>query len=641
MKASVWVMVLAGSIFVASGCNAVENSTTQQSSTHSRTRLADAASVETTKASTPANAITPGEFFVERPTLLCLGFRWYISGDDNRNAQVLVSYRKADEKTWHEALPLLRIKGEVGMPKSDEEWTAPNMFAGSVLNLQPDTNYEVKLALSDPDGGKAERSEKLKTRAEPKAFNGGKTVHVYPQAYSGKKTEPSFTGAKGVQAAYEKAQPGDIILLHAGEYSVPEAEQKDRIAFTFDKDGTEQKPIVLRGAGDGEVILDGDGALRLIDCRDADYNYFENLTLRDADHLLYAGYDDKGSTGLVVRGCKLEDAGFPIWGLDAHCRDFYIADNTFSGPAKEWTPRKHSDEAYGQTHALWLMGQGHVVCYNRIDSFWDGIDFFGGKPNDDPKLQNAASDFYNNLLSRFADDGIEMDYGVHNIRVFNNFIYNTFMGISAQPIYGGPGYIFRNVVYNSTRSPIKPNQQSAGLLVFNNTFIAHGSAGRMAAIWQNSQFFNNLFMGSKGGEEGVIWTGTISPETSKLDYNGWRFYDPEKTPIYWHSSVPFKSPNSGTPQQESTFKDLADFSEYTGHEKHGVVVDYEIFQQIVAPSGDEKELPPLKLVLVQNSKAVDAGLVLPNITDGFTGQAPDLGAYELGSTPPHYGPRQR
>ena len=39
------------------------------------------------------------------------------------------------------------------------------------------------------------------------------------------------------------------------------------------------------------------------------------------------------------------------------------------------------------------------------------------------------------------------------------------------------------------------------------------------------------------------------------------------------------------------------------------------------------------------SAAVDAGVVIPNITDGFTGKAPDLGAYELGALLPQYGPR--
>ena len=37
--------------------------------------------------------------------------------------------------------------------------------------------------------------------------------------------------------------------------------------------------------------------------------------------------------------------------------------------------------------------------------------------------------------------------------------------------------------------------------------------------------------------------------------------------------------------------------------------------------------------------AIDTGAVLQNITDGFTGRAPDLGAYEYGVPLPHYGPR--
>ena len=41
---------------------------------------------------------------------------------------------------------------------------------------------------------------------------------------------------------------------------------------------------------------------------------------------------------------------------------------------------------------------------------------------------------------------------------------------------------------------------------------------------------------------------------------------------------------------------------------------------------------------VDHSIAIDKGTVLPTITDGFKGAAPDLGAYEFGSAPPHYGP---
>ena len=31
--------------------------------------------------------------------------------------------------------------------------------------------------------------------------------------------------------------------------------------------------------------------------------------------------------------------------------------------------------------------------------------------------------------------------------------------------------------------------------------------------------------------------------------------------------------------------------------------------------------------------------MIPNVTDGFAGQAPDLGALEVGQAPPIYGPR--
>ena len=43
--------------------------------------------------------------------------------------------------------------------------------------------------------------------------------------------------------------------------------------------------------------------------------------------------------------------------------------------------------------------------------------------------------------------------------------------------------------------------------------------------------------------------------------------------------------------------------------------------------------------LKPGSAAVDRGAVIPNVTDGYSGKAPDLGALELGQPLPHYGPR--
>src|ERR1700689_4243413 len=107
-----------------------------------------------------------GEFVVNPPTLVSLGFEWRIAGDDNRNAHVDVTFRKKGEQQWRKGLPLLRLQHEVvsgGTPREGSghyfSYVAPNMFAGSLLNLEPDTEYECHFVLSDPDGvkGKAER----------------------------------------------------------------------------------------------------------------------------------------------------------------------------------------------------------------------------------------------------------------------------------------------------------------------------------------------------------------------------------------------------------------------------------------------------------------------------------------------------
>ena len=40
-----------------------------------------------------------------------------------------------------------------------------------------------------------------------------------------------------------------------------------------------------------------------------------------------------------------------------------------------------------------------------------------------------------------------------------------------------------------------------------------------------------------------------------------------------------------------------------------------------------------------DSRAVDAGVPIPTVNDGFSGEAPDLGALEVGAPEPVYGPR--
>jgi len=54
-----------------------------------------------------ADRTVAGPFITEPPTLISLGFEWEITGDDNRNAEVAVWYRKKGEQVWKQGLPLL------------------------------------------------------------------------------------------------------------------------------------------------------------------------------------------------------------------------------------------------------------------------------------------------------------------------------------------------------------------------------------------------------------------------------------------------------------------------------------------------------------------------------------------------------
>jgi hypothetical protein len=102
-----------------------------------------------------ANAVAPAaNVIVEPATLISAGFEWLVDGDANRNTTVAVAYRKKGDADWRKGLPLLRIGSERTVFAGALDYTAPNMFAGSLFNLTENTDYEVQFTLGDPDGVK-------------------------------------------------------------------------------------------------------------------------------------------------------------------------------------------------------------------------------------------------------------------------------------------------------------------------------------------------------------------------------------------------------------------------------------------------------------------------------------------------------
>ena len=156
-------------------------------------------------------------------------------------------------------------------------------------------------------------------------------------------------------------------------------------------DGTAERPIAIKAAGDGEVIFDGAGNYALFDVRAADYTYFEGITFRNADYAILAGTQFLlGAKGLTVKRSRFEDVGAGVFTNYSGSSNFYIADNTLHRPQRSRSRDRlgrrllgsRSTASTGQKFppvmasyvAVKVYGPGHVVAYNYVANFHDGID---------------------------------------------------------------------------------------------------------------------------------------------------------------------------------------------------------------------------------------------------------------------------
>jgi hypothetical protein len=382
----------------------------------------------------------------------------------------------------------------------------------------------------------------------------------------------------------------------------------------------------------------------------ADYNIFEGLTIRNADIAFQAGLKDVlGAKGLTVRNCRLEDVGIGVNAQYAGSQDFYIADNVMIGRDDRYrllgwyNPGIYGGARLKSYYAVKVYGQGHVVCHNYIAYFHDGIDVCThGSPDAEEDHRASSIDFYNNDIHLMADDFIEADGGVHNIRVFRNRGVNAAQcGLSAQPVYGGPAYYIRNVLYHvPTGCGLKFNVKPAGLVLYHNTLITEALPGD---FFSNAHFRNNLILGTDAPGRAVFRFSNATAYSS-YDYDGYRLNPKSKTQFQW------TAPGAGMLRdyeldrsRAQPFGSLAELRAATGQETHGIEVDYDVFENLRAPDADHPHAvyraTDLNFRLKAGGKAVDAGMRLPNVNDDFTGAGPDLGAYELGRAAPVYGPR--
>jgi hypothetical protein len=566
--------------------------TSQPPASHSAAGLFEAGVLE---------AVIPGEVQVEAG-LEHIGVLWWLTGDTDLDSTCALEFRPQGAADWQPGAPAVRAYPSL---RVDDDPLGLNYWAASALFLRPGVTYELRLSLTDPDGGGEQRTLTASLRAPLQPDPAGTVRYVVPGAGGGTGT-PSDP-FRGLQAAAQAAQPGDIFQVAAGLYQ----------PFQLLASGESGRPIVFQGPPDQAAVIDGAGSERGV------------VTLGEHDQTL--GY-------VILQGFTIQNGA---WGIDAqHTQDILIQHNIIQDVAYGVINRREDgleqrqvvcdNQISGRTpwpgsgipdeQGIDLRGDGNLVCYNRVRYFGDCISL---EPHTGASFGN---DVTGNDVAYCVDDGIEIDYNQANARVWRNRVMNARMGVSVQPIRGGPAYIFRNEFFNLESEPVKMHNYTTGFYVAHNSGAMNGNGySDGGAMWRNATLRNNLFLGTRYAFE---FTTVADEGFRDFDYNAWgtsRAIDPGGPFFKW---------------DDVRYDTLADLP--AGVEDHGVAAQFSHLVDVSLPASWDIPTPPgsRDLRLVDGAPQIDAGALLPNLNDPFvTDGRPDQGAFEQGEALPWYGPR--
>jgi hypothetical protein len=543
------------------------------------------------------NAVVPGAIRADA-TYEHLGVVWTISGDDDLDSTMVLDFRPVGGGAWSEGAPAMRAHPTLIV---NGEQLGLNSWAASALFLAPGQAYELRLTLTDPDGGSDVQTVVASTRVPPPDEYGGVDRYVVPGAGGGDGS--SGDPYQGLQTAADNAQPFDHFHATEGTYE----------PFQILTSGTAAQPIVFSGPGDGSAVVDGAGTDHgIVTLGEYDqtisYVVVEGLTLEDGAW----GVDAQHSSEIVIRNNHIRDVDFGVYnrredGLEGNQT---VCDNVIDGRVP-WPGVGIPSE-----RGIDLRGWGNVVCRNRVRNFGDCV-----------SLQPFTGESYGNDAAYCVDDGIEIDSNRANVRVWRNRVMNARTGVSVQPIRGGPAYIFRNEFFNLESAPIKMHNDTTGFVVVHNTGVKHDNGhSDNGAMWRNAVFRNNVFLGTR-----------YAFEFTTVAADGFRDFDSDA----WGTTREIGSPTDPYFKWDNVRHDrLADL-QAIGVEVHGVEAGFpDLVNATLPPDWDQPAEPGSRdLRPVAGAPEIDSGEALANLNDGFTLTGPpDMGAFELGQPIPHYGP---
>lgn len=495
--------------------------------------------------------------FAAAPTTVstyhCLSLYW--TPTNNGGGQpVTVKYRVTGDTAWRAALPMKYNPISSPEVKGD--------YRSSLVNLRPGTSYDISLQVG----------------------TSGETAQLTAQTVS--ENIPIATSIKvgnrnTMMTVEQNGTPTGYILY-------------DGTGSTIDLDNLQDQGILVKGS---YIILRG-FTIRDVKKHGIHIESGHHIIIEDCDISQWGEHDENGFGKNTQSGVFSEYAGLHSVTIQ-RCKIHHPNWDTNSWT--EW--HGGGNHPAGPQAIAFLNSDGnHVIRYNEI---WSDADHFfndaigSGSNGSYRGFPGADSDIYGNYIANSHDDGIEAEGGNQNVRIWNNYIEDHYVGIGNAATSVGPLYVWRNVI---------------GL---NSLFgVKMGFAGDSSWMTGEMYFFHNTLLNNSGG---LGTSGGMKRITRHCT---------TRNNVLHVRSTCTNSVASGTDSLNNDYDyDLLSAAYPAGSESHGISGTPTYANSPLFDTAKKKG----NFELTSGSLGHDDGVIIPNFSDHYAGIAPDMGAQEAGA----------
>ena len=516
-------------------------------------------------------------------TFECSGIYWKTS----ESGPGKIRYKEASGNSWKNGLDLVYD-------------SRTGEYRGSIIDLSPASSYQVELS---SNSSKAT----LKVTTKDDRFPIGKTT-VLPQGESDKTIVITESGT---------ADAYHLVTVPEGSKSVLNIKNVSASGIEIDANYVIVRGVEIRNAQIHGILIRRDRHDIVVEqCHITYWGRMGGpITYGNEGGSDSGVYAENGTANLTIQRNLIEDP---------------------RGASNDWETG-HPSGPQGIT--IVQSKGGNVIRFNDIVSSEDhGFnDAIGGGSNYSfVGNMNRDSDIYGNIIRNAWDDAIESEGGNMNVRIWGNYIHFFFNGVATASTTWGPIYVFRNVSGESRTGHWNPrggaflktgerNEFGGGRrFLFHNTLLQPNGVSDVFSGHPNPNCVtrNNIF-----DVPGRLATDRVTEIASDYDYD--YFSGNTRGTAKESNGIRFGTTPSGTKLYVSSYS-LEFYPRSTINSIKWGAFPYEF--------GDRKRTITDPVVWIRNP-LLDSGTILPGFNDNFSGNAPDLGAFEVGAAPLQFGRR--